>query len=134
MPLPLSLTSASAFLPSTPSLPSLTIVVVTEPVSKSVIVMVWVPSPLSTTSPVMLPPFSPFAPVAPVSPFAPVAPVSPFSPLAPAAPVSPLSPLAPVAPVSPFAPVAPVSPFAPVAPSLMIVVVVLPLPSLMVTV
>ena len=80
MPLPLSLTSASAFLPSTPSLPSLTIVVVTEPVSKSVIVMVWVPSPLSTTSPVMLPPFSPFAPVAPVSPFAPVAPVSPLAP------------------------------------------------------
>ena len=75
-------------LPSLPFLPSLTIVVVTEPVSKSVIVIVWVPSPLSTTSPVMLPPFSP------VSPFAPVAPVSPFSPFAPVAPVSPFSPAA----------------------------------------
>ena len=51
--------------------------------------MVWVPSPLSTTSPVMLPPFSP---------------VSPFSPLAPVAPVSPLAPVAPVSPFSPFSP------------------------------
>ena len=44
-------------LPSLPFLPSLTMVVVTEPVPRSVIVIVWVPSPLSTTSPVMLSPF-----------------------------------------------------------------------------
>ena len=143
--MPLSLTSALAFLPSTPSLPSLTIVVVTEPVSKSVIVMVWVPSPLSTTSPVMLPPLSPFSPV---SPFAPVAPVSPFAPVSPLAPVAPSLPSLPFLPsltivvvtepvsksvivivwvpsslsttspvmLPPFSPVSPFSPLAPVAP------------------
>ena len=73
-------------LPSLPFLPSFTIVVVTEPLSKSVIVIVWVPSSLSTTSPVMLPPFSPFSPVSPLGPTGPV------SPLGPAAPVSPLAP------------------------------------------
>ena len=87
----MSFTSASAFLPS------LTIVVVVLPLP-SLIVTVWVPSPLSFTS------------------------------------ASAFLPSAPVAPVSPFAPAAPVSPFAPVAPSFKIVVVVLPLPSLMVTV
>ena len=86
--------------PSLPFLPSLTIVVLIEPDSKSVIVIVWVPSPLSTTSPVMLPPFSP---------------------------VSPFSPLAPVAPVSPFAPVAPVSPFSPFAPAVELISMVVPL-------
>ena len=64
-------------------------VVVTEPSPRLVIVMVWVPSPLFTTSPVMLSPLSPF------SPFAPAAPVSPFSPLAPVAPSLPSLPFLP---------------------------------------
>ena len=76
-------------LPSLPFLPSFTIVVVTVPVSRSVIVIVWVPSLLFTTSPVMLPPFSPFSPV---SPLGPAGPVSPFSPLGPVAPVAPVEP------------------------------------------
>ena len=58
-------------------------VVVTEPSPRLVIVMVWVPSPLFTTSPVMLSPFSPFAPAAPVSPFSPLAPVAPSLPSLP---------------------------------------------------